>query len=93
MNNVKFNSDIIFNIEDKYIKVDKETNEVKLIQKEELKNNYVILKIDIRLFELLLKGPRYASWNDAEGGSHLTFLRKPNVFDRGLHQLLQHFHN
>ena len=93
LNNVKFNSDIVFNIEDKYIKVDKETNEVKLIQKEELKNNYIILKIDIRLFELLLKGPRYASWNDAEGGSHLTFLRKPDVFDRGLHQLLQHFHN
>ena len=93
LNNVKFNSDIIFNIEDRFIKVDKETNEVKLIQKEELKNNYIILKIDIRLFELLLKGPRYASWNDAEGGSHLTFLRKPDVFDRGLHQLLQHFHN
>ncbi len=93
LNNVKLNSDIIFNIEDKYIKVDKETNEVKLIQKKELKNNYIILKIDIRLFELLLKGPRYASWNDAEGGSHLTFLRKPDVFDRGLHQLLQHFHN
>ena len=93
LNNVKFKSDIIFNIEDKYIKVDKETNEVNSIQKEELKNNYIIFKIDIRLFELLLKGPRYASWNDAEGGSHLTFLRKPDVFDRGLHQLLQHFHN
>ena len=50
LNNVKFNSDIVFNIEDKYIKVDKAM--IKLIQKEELKNNYIILKIDIRLFEL-----------------------------------------
>ena len=63
------------------------------MKKGDLINNYVIFKIDIRLFELLLKGPRFASWNDAEGGSHLNFYRKPNVFDRGLHQLMQHFHN
>lgn len=93
MNNVKFKSDIIFNVDDRYIKVDKDSNEVTLIQNEDLKNNYIIFKIDIRLFELLLRGPKYASWNDAEGGSHLTFLRKPDVFDRGLHQLMQHFHN
>ncbi len=93
LNNVTFKSDIIFDIENRFIKIDKNNNEVTLVKKEDLKDNYVIFKIDIRLFELLLKGPRYASWNDAEGGSHLTFFRKPNVFDRGLHQLMQHFHN
>lgn len=93
LNNVKFISDIIFSIEDKFIKVDKATSAVTLVKKKDLINNYVIFKIDIRLFELLLKGPRFASWNDAEGGSHVNFYRKPNVFDRGLHQIMKDFHN
>ena len=31
-------------------------------------------------------GPKYAHWNNAEIGSHITFYRKPDsLYERGMH--------
>jgi len=46
---------------------------------------YVLINLDHNLLHRLLRGPRYAHWNNAEIGSHLTYLRKPNIFERGLY--------
>ncbi|MEO0911782.1 MAG: MBL fold metallo-hydrolase [Pseudomonadota bacterium] len=53
---------------------------------------YVKLTVDHNLFHRLLRGPRFAHWNNAEIGSHLQFERNPNVFERGLYHCLCFFH-
>jgi len=55
-------------------------------------SSYVRISLDNRLLFKLLKGPRYAHWNNAEIGSHLTFKRYPNIFERGLYHCLYFLH-
>ena len=55
---------------------------------------YIILKLDLRLLKLILMGPKYAHWNNAEIGSHITFYRKPDsLYERGMHYCMNFFHN
>jgi UDP-MurNAc hydroxylase len=53
---------------------------------------YVRIDVDHNLLHRLLCGPRYAHWNNAEIGSHLKYLRKPNVFERGLYHCMCFLH-
>ena len=55
-------------------------------------NAFVRISLDKRLLFRLLKGPRYAHWNNAEIGSHLRFERYPNIYERGLYHILCFFH-
>ena len=55
-------------------------------------DKYVRIETDFRLLLRLLKGPRYAHWNNAEIGSHLIIDRNPNIFERGLFYSLYSFH-
>ncbi len=52
------------------------------------------LKISLshNLLHRVLRGPRFAHWNNAEIGSHLHYVRQPNVFERGLYHSLCFFH-
>ncbi|WP_164870925.1 MBL fold metallo-hydrolase [Mesobaculum littorinae] len=52
----------------------------------------VQIACDRRLLGRLLRGPRFAHWNNAEIGSHLAFRRDPDVFERGLYYCLSAFH-
>lgn len=54
---------------------------------------YVKLNVDPRLLKWILKGPKYAHWNNAEVGSHIIFDRKPNVFERGIYHCMSYFHS
>jgi len=56
------------------------------------RDGYVAIGCDPRLLHQLLKGPRFAHWNNAEIGSHLTFRREPDRFERGLYFCLCSFH-
>ena len=58
-----------------------------------LKNNFVEYTLHPKLLARLLRGPRYAHWNNAEIGSHIKYFRKPNVFNRGVYQSICYFHN
>ena len=53
---------------------------------------HVKLSLDTRLLKWILSGPKYAHWNVAENGSHITFERKPNVYERGLYYCLAFFY-
>lgn len=53
---------------------------------------YVRIDVDHNLLHRLLRGPKYAHWNNAEKGSHLTYLRKPNNFERGLYHCMCFLH-
>jgi UDP-MurNAc hydroxylase len=54
--------------------------------------SFVEITVDRRLLGRLLKGPRFAHWNNAEIGSHLHYRRKPDVFERALYYSLSSFH-
>ncbi len=55
--------------------------------------NYVKLKLDLRLLNWILDGPRYAVWNNAEIGSHIHYDRNPDKYERGLYYCLSYFHS
>ena len=53
---------------------------------------YVTYKVDPKLLYRILRGPRYAHWNNAEIGSHIMFARKPEIYERGLYFSMNYFH-
>ena len=53
---------------------------------------YITYKVDFKLLYRILRGPRYAHWNNAEIGSHIMFSRKPEVYERGLYFSMNYFH-
>ena len=66
----------------------------KIINQKNIHNykKHVKLSLDTRLLKWILSGPKYAHWNVAENGSHITFERKPNVYERGLYYCLAFFY-
>lgn len=56
------------------------------------KNNYLVMNIDTRLLVKILLGPKYAHWNNAEIGSHIMYLRNPDIYDRQLFYCLNFLH-
>lgn len=57
------------------------------------KINYLRLTLDNRLLLRILKGPKFAHWNNASIGSHISFDRNQDRYDRGLHYCLNFLHN
>jgi UDP-MurNAc hydroxylase len=96
---IKFNSEtklIITLPEEKYLYIDLNENvQYKIIEKFDAtkEDRFVKLNLDFRLLLRILKGPRFAHWNNAEIGSHITFERKPNLFERGLYHSYCFFHS
>ena len=68
-------------------------NGYEVIDKKELKDaRYVTYEVDYKLLYRILRGPRYAHWNNAEIGSHILFSRRPEVYERGLYFSMNYFH-
>ncbi len=61
-------------------------------EKIQLEKKFVKITLSHNLLHRLLRGPRFAHWNNAEIGSHLKYKRNPNVFERGLYHALCYFH-
>lgn len=80
---------------DKFFSVSMNGRSTKIIEKKDLLilKQYVIYSLDLRLLNRILKGPKYAHWNNAEVGSHIVFERKPNIYERGLYHAMCFFHN
>lgn len=53
---------------------------------------YVKFDVDSRLLNQILQGPQYAHWNNASIGSHITYDRQPNTFERGTYYCMNFFH-
>ena len=62
------------------------------LEKKDFKN-FLFIELDDRLLNLLLLGPKFAHWNNAEIGSHLRFYRYPDVFERAQYHCLCYFHS
>lgn len=95
---IGFNSETILfiqlnQLEDIMINL-KEDTSIEIVRSNFYKNtnSFVRISLDQRLLFRLLKGPKFAHWNNAEIGSHLNFERYPNVYERGLYHILCYFH-
>ena len=65
----------------------------KIIDKENFNDDrFVTYEVDPKLLYRILRGPKYAHWNNAEIGSHIMFARNPNVYERGLYHSMNYFH-
>jgi len=78
--------------EDRYIAISFNDNGYQIVSKNDIKNydKYVIFSVDTRLLKRLFQGSPYAHWNDAEIGSHIRYIRKPNIFERGLYHCMNY---
>jgi UDP-MurNAc hydroxylase len=91
---IKLETDIFIKFKNKFIKIPHNDDKIKLCEKKDMykKKKFVLYVLSEKLLLRILKGPRFAHWNNAEIGSHIKFLRKPNVYERNLYQAMCYFH-
>lgn len=93
-NEINFDSEVVVVIQSQNVRfrfstkcgVEIITPDIKIVEP------FIIIKVDHNLLHRLLRGPRFAHWNNAEIGSHLTYTRKPDRFDRALYHCMCFFH-
>ncbi len=78
--------------EDLYVKLNFNGSEFELIDNTNGLGSFVEFQLSLKLLNRILKGPKYAHWNNAENGSHIKFRRVPNTFERGLYHVMCFFH-
>lgn len=61
---------------------------VRIVPANEIKEPFVTIGLHPGLLEMILN--RKAIWNNAEIGSHLTYDRKPNDYERGIYYFLSY---
>lgn len=82
-------------VENIAVKISMEGKGFEYIQISEIEalEKYVSITIDPRLLIKILQGPRFAHYNNAEGGSHIEFFRKPkHLFERAIYYNMNFFH-
>ena len=79
--------------DNKMVKISADGNGYEVInQKDFSDDRYVTYKLDHRLLFRILRGPRFAHWNNAEIGSHIEFSREPEIYERKLYYSMNFFH-
>jgi len=65
------------------------------VDKKHLLNSdkYITMEMDLRLLVDILKGPRYAHWDNADTGSHISYTKKPNIHEKGIYHVICFFHS
>ena len=80
-------------IDNKLLKISANDKGYEIIDKEKFNDEkYVTYKVHPKLLYRILKGPRYAHWNNAEIGSHIKFTRYPETYERKLYYSMNFFH-
>jgi UDP-MurNAc hydroxylase len=92
---IRFISDTTIIIQSEKIRFNLKTNRQPKIMKETdiVSEPFVKITVDHNLLHRLVRGPKFAHWNNAEIGSHLFFDRKPEQFERGLYHSLSFLHS
>jgi UDP-MurNAc hydroxylase len=91
--NSEINTDILINCDDFILLLPFDEEHIEIKEKNyNSKRNYLKLSLDIRLLKRILMGPKFGHWNNAEIGSHISYFRSPNIFNRNLHLSLCNFH-
>ena len=93
---LKFKTDTniyIYLPENKMVKVSADGSGYDIIDESEFNDEkYFSYKLHYNLLYRILKGPKYAHWNNAEIGSHIEFSRKPDTYERKLTYSMNFFH-
>jgi UDP-MurNAc hydroxylase len=93
--NVNSNTKILIELRNNLIYcLDVKLKTGKYFNKNKLKNlnNFIKLKLDQRLLKLILTGPKFAHWDNADIGSHISYERKPDKFERNINYALNFLH-
>ncbi len=93
--NVESKTKIAINVFDHFAMFNFKGDPIEYISKNELDklDNIIIYNLDERLLFNILRGPRFAHWNNAEIGSHINFERRPNNYDRNIYYCMNFFHS
>ncbi len=92
--NLRSNTQLSIKYFNKFFNIDFSKEDAKFsIENKKPKKNYLSISCDERLLKRILLGPKYAHWNNASLGSHISFDREPNKFDRNVHGLLNYLHS
>ena len=79
--------------ENKMLKISADGSGYETINEPEFKDDrFVSYKLDFKLLLRILKGPKFAHWNNAEIGSHIEFFRRPEIYERKLYYSMNFFH-
>jgi UDP-MurNAc hydroxylase len=94
---IQFESDTnvyIYLPENKMCKISCKGDGFQIIDQENFNDErHVTYSVDFKLLYRILRGPRYAHWNNAEIGSHIMFSRRPEIYERGLYFSMNYFHH
>lgn len=93
--NVESKTKIAINVFDHFAMFNFKGDPIEYISTNELDklDNIIIYNLDERLLYNILRGPRFAHWNNAEIGSHINFERRPNNYDRNIYYCMNFFHS
>jgi len=75
-----------------YYIINTKSKSCKIIKDNSIKKPFLKMKLNLNLLENILKGPKFSHWNNAEIGSHIMYLRDPDVYDRNLFYCLNFLH-
>jgi len=95
---LNFSSDTTVLIElgnDKIAAISCNGNGFEILSKNQIEkfSKFVKMSLDTRLLAWLLKGPKFAIWNNAEIGSHIFYERNPDIYERSLFYCMSFFHS
>ena len=83
----------LYLLDNKVLQISCSGENYKVVDESDMKkSSFVSYRVDTRLLARILKGPKYAHWNNAEIGSHIMFSRSPDIYDRALHYCMNFFH-
>lgn len=88
-------TDIYVKIDDQnYIFISMSGNGCFIVDKKSIEKSekYVIMEMDVRLLLKILNGPRYAHWDNADTGSHIFYVKNPNIHEKGIYHTICFFH-
>ena len=79
--------------QDKMIKIDVSNKKFDILDRSQFNDSkYVSYKLDFRLLYRILRGPKYAHWDNATVGSHIEFNRTPDVYEKKIYWCMNYFH-
>lgn len=81
--------------DDELLRISMNGNGCLIVKENEIEKNekYILMDLDFRLLYRILCGPKYGHWNNADVGSHIKYIKKPNIFERGIYHSMSFFHS
>ncbi len=83
----------IYLVDNKMLKIPFDGNHYSIIDEKDFNDdNYVTYKMHPKLLYGILKGPKYYHMNNADGGSHIEWYRKPDTYQSQMYHIMNYFH-